>query len=203
MVFRTRDLLSLLMVVPLIAQGNEESRWVREGSKFFDAKDWAGLRNHCLAWSKAEPLNKDAWTALGAADQELKRYAEAIQAYRMAVKISPNSSADWHELGVCYGALGNYSESMKALQRTVKLDPRNSFGWNNLGLCYASQNNYSEAAKAMRRAVNIDPDYGDAWHNLGTAYLHTGDRAGAREAGNNLIRLGRTNDELLSYLGPR
>jgi len=48
--------------------------------------DWAGR------WTRAEPGNATAWFALGRAYSKLRRYPEAIEAYRRDLAIEPATS---------------------------------------------------------------------------------------------------------------
>ena len=58
----------------------------------FKLKDWQRLLDFCLEWTKKEQKNDGAWNSTsGPLIASLKRYNDAIEAYRQAVRINPKN----------------------------------------------------------------------------------------------------------------
>jgi len=87
-------------------------------------KDWQGLLEWCLKWTKSEPENADAWHSLGGAYGYLNRYNDAVEAYRQAIKINPENADAWHNLGVAYYKLNRYNDAIEAYRQAATAQSR-------------------------------------------------------------------------------
>jgi tetratricopeptide (TPR) repeat protein len=54
---------------------------------------------------------------------ELKRYDDAIEAYRQAIQINPENADTWYSLGLLYYDLGNQTAALDAVRELRRLDP--------------------------------------------------------------------------------
>ena len=54
-------------------------------------QDWKNLTEHCLAWTKEEERNADAWFCYGRALHERANYGEAITALKRATLLDPSN----------------------------------------------------------------------------------------------------------------
>jgi cytochrome c-type biogenesis protein CcmH/NrfG len=62
------------------------------------------------------------WTALGGVYEDLKRYDDAVEAYRQVDKIFPdNASALWN-LGHAYALSGNKTAAMDVVRKLRRLN---------------------------------------------------------------------------------
>jgi len=112
----------------------------------------------------------------------LGRPAEAIEAYRAAADLAPDSAEAMLKLGLCERRSGNAEHAAASVARAVALAPTNSNAWFVLGLVQQDKRNFAAAADAYRRALEILPDFAEAAVNLGTCHQETGDIAAAKAA---------------------
>jgi tetratricopeptide (TPR) repeat protein len=64
------------------------------------------------------------------------RYAEAIEAYKQAIKFNPNYAPAYHNLGISYNKLGLSKEALEAYKRAVKIKPGYAEAHLELGLTH-------------------------------------------------------------------
>ena len=107
----------------LVSEGYSQSEWVKGSIALEKRKDWKGLLDWSLEWTKSEPNNALAWYNRGYAYDELKRYNDAIEALRQAVRIDPEYANAWYNLGVAYAYSGNRTEALNVVQELRRLDP--------------------------------------------------------------------------------
>jgi arylsulfatase A-like enzyme/Flp pilus assembly protein TadD len=117
------------------------------------------------------------------------RTAEALTAYRNALRRWPQDTALLHGLAVAARASGLADEAMKAEQAVIAIDPTDGGAHNGLGLLYARANRPAEAQAAFERAVALDPYAVSYWVNLGNVRLASGNHAPAESAYREALRL--------------
>jgi tetratricopeptide (TPR) repeat protein len=149
----------------LVAEGYDPSEWLKRSIALEKRKDWKGLLDWSLKWTKSEPKNALAWYDLGYAYDELKRYNDAIEALRQAVHIDPGYVNAWNNLGAAYVELRRYHDAIEALRQAVRIDPANTNAWYNLGVAYAFSGNRTEALNIARELRRRDPVTADKLFN--------------------------------------
>jgi Flp pilus assembly protein TadD len=152
------------------AQGRSEGEWTKRAIALQSAGNWTRLRDWCQQWTQTQPGNGTAWFGLGAAYNQLKRYTEAIEAYRQALRINPDDSNSWGALGAQYTVLQRHTEAIDPLRQAVRIDPENDNAWALLALSYNGLQRYTEAIDAALQSVRINPG-GGAWFTLGGTYV--------------------------------
>ena len=128
-------------------------------------------------------LNPQAWNAhfnLSKALCKQGRYAEALEAARVAVEQRPDHSKAHANLGTILNVLGRSEEAETHLRRAIALDPQEKNAHLNLGAVLHKQGRHAEALEAARVAVEQRPDYSKAHANLG-AILSALDRSDEAE----------------------
>jgi cytochrome c-type biogenesis protein CcmH/NrfG len=121
--------------------------------------------------------------------------ADAIAAYEALTEADPLNSDGWLSLGDLYAATGELEKSEQAYQRVVELEPANAHQiFFNIGALAFNKPNRSDsetrkAISAFRKAIELKPDYVQAHKQLAFALLGVGDRAGARKALEEYVRL--------------
>ena len=188
----------------LVAEGHGQTEWLKRSIALEKREDWQGLLDWCRKWTKNEPKNADAWNNLGIAYGRLKRYDDAIEAFRQALRISSENTAAWYNLGVAYSNLKRYDDAIEVLRQALRINPENADAWNNLGEAYGHLGRYNDAIEACRQALRIDPEYASAWRNIGIAYGVSGNRTEALNAVRELRRLDPAGaDVLFNLIVPR
>ena len=144
--------------------------WLNRAFELEEKRDWLGLIEHALSWTKAQPGNAVAWFSLGNAYEESGQLSKTIEAFQQAIRNNPNYSDAWINLGVAYFKSNHKSEAIKAYQQAIRIDPESATAWNNIGYSYYESNQINKAIEAYQQALRIDPDYANAWVHLGVAY---------------------------------
>jgi tetratricopeptide (TPR) repeat protein len=152
------------------AEGLGQTGWLKRAIALENIKDWQGMLDWSLKWTKSEPKNAVAWFCLGNAYDNLQRYDDAIDAYRQALRINPEYALAWNNLGFVYGNLKRYDDAIDAYRQALRINPENGHVWNNLGNVYYNLNRNKDAIDACRQALRINPEDAMAWNNLGNAY---------------------------------
>jgi len=187
-----------------IAEGRSQTEWWKRAIALAQMKDWHGLLDWCLKWTKSEWENGEAWFYLGSAYHGLNRYNDATGAYREAIRINPEHFYAWYNLGTTYNNLNRYNDATGAYRQALRIDPENADAWASLGWAYLLLNRYNDAIDAYRQALRIDPENPADWGNLGVAYFKSGNRTAALEVVQKLRRLDpKMADILFDLIVPR
>jgi tetratricopeptide (TPR) repeat protein len=141
--------------------------WMKKAIFLEKFKEWQNLLELCLSWIKSEPQNAEARYSLGIAQANLKRYGDAIEAFRQAIRINPRHAEAWNNMGDAYRKVNRYSDAIESFRRALRIDPKYADPWNNLGVAYGELQRHEDAVEVLRQALRINPKYADAWFNLG------------------------------------
>lgn len=137
-----------------------------------DHEKTAGLVGKYLA---DHPRDARALVLLGRSLQQLKRYAEAGEAFEKAVALSPQDPFGRAGLGQVRLGQKRYSEAVEDLKYAVGAGFRNSLMYGQLGLAQLGLKQYPEAIESYERAfeMGIPPGRatrGVAYYNMACAY---------------------------------
>lgn len=157
----------------IVTKGHSENEWLKRAIALEKFKDWTGLLDWCLSWAQSEPESADAWFGIGVAYYNLKRYDDAIMAYRLSLSINPENAIAWYNLGVNYAILKRYDDEIEAYRQSLRINPENADAWYSLGVVYQKLKDLKrndDAIEAYRQALRINPEHTQAWNNLGIAY---------------------------------
>lgn len=126
---------------------------------------------------------------LGEALHNSGRAAEAVAAYREAIRRDPRMVAAHQSLGVALRGLGQSGEAVETLRRATELAPNNAAVWHDLGRAYQSQGKMAEATKAIEQSIALDGDLPEPHNNLGIVMLSSGESQRAEAAFREAIRI--------------
>jgi len=132
----------------------------QRGSQLRRAKDFEGaIREAKLALSlKPDPeFEAYAHLTLGRTYEDLKRYDEALNEYREAIRINPTDGSLHGSLGSALFSLKRYDEAENAFRRAVELDPLDSYAVVNLAAALQNQAKRDESIKYYREYVRLEP----------------------------------------------
>ncbi len=110
------------------------------------------------------------WFVRGSEHLEKGEYGQALQAFREAIRLQPDSALAWYSLGFTYGQLKQYDQALQAYREAIRLKPDDADAWNSLGNTYRNLKQHDQALQALREAIRLKPDDADAWYNLGNTY---------------------------------
>ncbi len=113
---------------------------------------------------------------------ESGRAADALAAYRVAVKRWPGDATLLHDLAVAAREAGRLDEARDADAASLAVAPDNALAHNGAGLVAIDQRRPQDAAREFERATALDPTNAEYWSNLGNAQRALGDAEAARHA---------------------
>jgi tetratricopeptide (TPR) repeat protein len=143
------------------AGGDVNNEWVARGNELILRKDWLGLADWGKKWAESSPESQFAWNCLGMAYIHLKRYSDAIDAYRQGLRINPDNAVAWYNLGVAYGNLKRYKDAIDANRQALRINPEDANSWHNLAIAYALSGNKASALEAIRELRRLEPAKAD------------------------------------------
>lgn len=104
----------------------------------------------------------------------------AIDYFRKAIALWPQTTAAYHSLGAVYFSGGDYTQAAKTFQSAVNLDPQDLIAHFYLGTCLLKLGKNQEAAAQFYAARQVDPNYVQAYIQEARALEAAGDLAAAR-----------------------
>ena len=113
--------------------------------------------------------------AQGLALLQLKRYDEAIAAYKEAVSATPDDTSVMFQFGAALDRAGRRPDAQKIFRDLIAKDPDDANALNYLGYMLAEQGaSLDEAVTLIQRALKVDPDNASYLDSLGWAYFQQG-----------------------------
>jgi tetratricopeptide (TPR) repeat protein len=130
----------------------------------------------------------------------MKRYPEALEAFRQSATLAENKSDRQFWLGVLYAQLDSIPQAKVRLQRSLDLDSTGAFSgvaYRQLGFYALLDKNYVEAIRLLKNAVIRNDKDVQAWVWLGQGQQNSGDRARAIESYKRALALDATQPDAL------
>lgn len=94
------------------------------GYNFFTCGKYAAAKDIFVGLTAYAPYTTHYWRALGAVNQQMKNYAEAIAAYDMAVANDETDVVSYHYRGESQILSGNVEAGLRDLEEVVKIGAR-------------------------------------------------------------------------------
>lgn len=132
----------------------------QRGSQLRRAKDFEGaIREAKLALSlKPDPeFEAYAHLTLGRTYEELKRYDEALNEYRDAIRSNPADGSLHGTLGSALFSLKRFDEAENAYRRAVEVDPQDSNSVVSLAASLHNQAKRDESIKYYKEYLRLEP----------------------------------------------
>jgi Tfp pilus assembly protein PilF len=125
---------------------------------------------------KQDPKNPYFHKGLGLAYASLKRFDDAVDAFKKALELNPYYADVRNDLGMALVLAGKRQEGRAEFLAAYN-DPTNptpEISARNLGQAYFEDKNYAEAANWFRSSLNRNKAYPDAYLGLGDAFQALG-----------------------------
>lgn len=100
-----------------------------------------------------------------------RKWPEAIDAYKLAIRLDPNYAPAHAGLGDAYFNSGNSELALAAYKDQVRVAPNDAQAHFDLGYFYNAMGRHGEAFAPLVRATNLDPNFAEAFYGIGYAYL--------------------------------
>ncbi len=114
----------------------------------------------CRALLQKFPRDVNIVAMRGAVLTKLRRYEDAEQSLRQAIRIAPTFAKPHEDLGFVLLELKRPREAADILRTAVRLDPQLEQGWFNLGKALAVLGIAREADEAFERSFALNPERG-------------------------------------------
>jgi len=101
---------------------------------------------------------------------EDKKYAEAIETYKIAIRLDANYAPAYGGLGDAYLNSGNSQQAEAAYKEQVRLAPNDAGAQYDLGYFYNAMGRHGEAFSPLVKATSLDPTFAEAFYGVGYAY---------------------------------
>src|SRR5436853_2816307 len=102
---------------------------------------------------------------------EDRKYPEAIETYKIAIRLDPNYAPAFGGLGDAYFSSGNSEQALVAYKEQVRLAPNDAQAQYDLGYFYNAMGRHGEAFAPLLKATSLDPTFAEAFYGIGYAYL--------------------------------
>lgn len=116
---------------------------------------------------EAQPSNPGFHANLGQAYLELRRVAEASEAFRQAEKLDPRNPQFAVGTAVCLALQGDATRAEERLRAVARKHPRYPLAWYNLGNVLRDAGRLADAADSYQRTIDLEPAFADAHNDLG------------------------------------
>ena len=127
-----------------------------------------------------DPDNFSAQYNLGAMLQTRGDVSQALEHYRLAVRIRPLDATANNAFGGALLAAGHPDEAILHFKTALRVQPDNFDAHYNLGNAFAAKEEFSEAVEEFRTAVRLNPADANAEANLGGALAAAGKLADSK-----------------------
>ncbi len=117
------------------------------------------------------------------------KYEQAVEAYKQAIELNPDSARAYNNLGNLHYRLGEYSQAIETYQAAVEINPGYAEAYNNLGVVYSKTGKNGPAFNAYEKAIELNPAYAVAYNNLGNVCGKLGESKTAIEAYEKAVEL--------------
>lgn len=100
-----------------------------------------------------------------------KKNPMAVQYYKNAVRIMPNSSEAWYAIGKYYQDTGDWENAITTYNALIAAGTQNKYASYNLGVIYlVNLKKYQLAVDHFTTAIQADPNYVEAYYGRGVSY---------------------------------
>ncbi len=106
-------------------------------------------------------------------------YDRAIELYKRAIGIQPNTALFYNNMGNAYGLKGQRQEALDAIRKALALKPNYPEAHMNLGLALEAVGDSQNAKTEHEKALALKPNYVDAMTALALLKMKDKDMAGA------------------------
>ena len=128
--------------------------------------------------SFAPPATAEQWVQRALYLEERDPVA-AIDAYRRALRLRPDSSEAWINLGRLFAESSDPQAAQDCFRSALDLDQGDSTAYYNLGVLAQDAGKDADAIAMYRRALELDPQLAEAHYNLATLFDQSGDSRAA------------------------
>jgi tetratricopeptide (TPR) repeat protein len=145
-------------------------------------EEWKGSSNqielacngHEQNLCKEESKSAEEHYALGEIYYGQRRFDEALQEYKEAIRLNPNYVDAHTNLGVTYAAQGKLDDAMIECKEAIRIDSNNEGAHIHLAIIYKDKGKVDDAIREYQQVLSINPNFAQIHHELGIQYIKQG-----------------------------
>ncbi len=103
------------------------------------------------------------------------KWPEAIDVFKLAIRLDPKYAPAYGGLGYAYMSSGNADQAIDAYKEQVRLTPNDAQAQHDLGFAYNAMGRHGEAFAPLVKATALDPNFAEAYYGIAYAYLRGDD----------------------------
>ncbi|MBI1832312.1 MAG: tetratricopeptide repeat protein [Planctomycetes bacterium] len=126
---------------------------------FFLLGDSESAAYHFKQVIRLDPLRAAAYINLGAVQNRLEQYDEALATLRKAIHLDPNRAEGYYNMGLVYKQLGQLDMAINAYREAIRLNPRMYDAHYNLGNIFLEKEQFHQAIAHYKQALEIRPNW--------------------------------------------
>ncbi len=132
--------------------------------------------NLSFAQRRSKPVRRTESRAASIVDEgdklaDERKWSEAIDAYKLAIRLDARYAPAFGGLGSAYMNMGNWKDALTAYTEQVRLAPNDSQAQFELGFSYNVMGRHGDAFAPLVKAVSLDPSFAEAHYEIGFAYV--------------------------------
>jgi len=129
---------------------------------FFQLRELTSAAHHFKEVTRLDPLRAGAYINLGAVQNLLQQYDEAVTVLRRGLQLDATRVEGYYNLGVVYRNLGQEDLAMQAYREALRLNPRMADAQLNLANLLFGRQNYRQALHHYEEALKLRPNWAKA-----------------------------------------
>lgn len=119
-----------------------------------------------------QPQDLELWLGQGDFLAELKRYNNALNAYRKAISINSNEYRAWLGISQAYLKTQQYEKANQAVEKALAIKPQSFTAWHTRGLILEKgQQDLEQAVASYDRALALNQDFFPSWRDRSLALI--------------------------------
>ena len=146
------------------------------------------------------PQSHKVYLAMGRTYVALEDYADAVDAYRQAIRLQPDNLESQYESGRVLAHQGDCSAAVERFREALRLRPEYGEAHFQLGRCLEMMNSDADAIIAYRNAVRYQPDLVAAHQALGALLFVKHEDAEALNVLQHALDLDPTHEQTRQHL---
>ena len=140
----------------------------------YESSDFKAAEEIATKILKTNPSNELSCSVLAVLWTTSGRLAEALEASRRLVEISPQDARSHYNLGNALRGLDMLEEAVTSYQRALALNPEYAEAFNNIGIALQGLGRMSDAESSFAQSVFLNTHNIEAIYNLGGVKLELG-----------------------------
>ena len=135
-------------------------------ARHYHAGQLAPAEQLCRQIVKEVPGNAYAWHLLGLLAYQVRRWDEALDCYRRALRLRPDLAEVHNSQGAALIGCGRWEEALQSIQQSLRLQPNNADAHHNQGIILQQLGRWQEAEASYLSALRLRPHFPQAHKDL-------------------------------------